>query len=425
MGRDEEAMRLCTVFDSAEQGIYVISGPPGVGKTSFLNVQQYLLQTGAAPFGPKLLAATQLCPIYPADRPAEVALRAIHSLHRSVEAYCASTNTKVPKQTKKIGEWINRKGNTGFDIGLDVMGFGGSFGRQVEVPSVAEASFENLSDVIAAVVGEVVQEFALDGVIVVLDNVENLTDEQLADTLITFRDTLFMIPKVWWVIIGQSGLGSLLQSLDPRISDRIASTALELSPISLAELEEAIQRRVVRFRSEPTGKAPLPTGVHDLLYSASGGEIRFVFRYGNAICTEFVTRVRTSAAEVARKDKVRLTPEGINAALGKMLVDQLIPATLATDLLRDIVKAEFEQLKLKPRDQAVLARIYREGSARAKDFKEFGFKTMQDFSSNYLSKMAGTNLLARRQEGRAVYYSLRGIAVMAAEFGLISETGAA
>ena len=419
VGREEEAVRFCTVIDSAPQGIYVMSGTPGVGKTSFLNVQQYLLQAGEAPFGPRLLAATQLCPIYPLDEPRAVALRAVHSLHRSVEFYCSQNGKKVPKQTKRLGEWVNRKGGSGFDVGLDIMGFGGSFGRQVEVPSVTEASFENLADVIACIVSDIVQELDLAGAFIVLDNIENLSDEQLSDMLITFRDTLFMIPNIWWVVIGQSGLGSLLHALDQRVSDRVASTALELEPITLPELEEAIQRRVLRFRSVPSGKAPLPTELHDLLYRSSSGEIRFVFKYSNAVCTEFVTRIRAQVAQLARDSKTKLRPEHMDEALGNILVDQLIPVALAKDILRNIVRAEFDGLHLKPKEKLVLSKIHELGSARPSDYKVFGLKTMQDFSSNYLSKLHNSNLLTRRQEGRAVFYSLRGIAIMAAEFGLI------
>ena len=44
---------------------------------------------------------------------------------------------------------------------------------------------------------------------------------------------------------------------------------------------------------------------------------------------------------------------------------------------------------------------------------------MQDFSSNYLTKLYHQNLLTREQEGKAVKYRLRGIAQLSYTFGLL------
>jgi len=191
------------------------------------------------------------------------------------------------------------------------MGFGGSFGREVEIPPVSECTFEMLEDVLECLAGEVVSKLELDGMFIALDNVENLEDDQLSDLLMTFRDTLFMTPNVWWILIGQSGLSSLLQSLDPRVSDRMQGTGLELEPIELNELNEAINRRVKKFRTSAEGQAPLPSSVHEKLYNASHGEIRFVFKYSNAICTEFVANIRKAAIqEFDGVDSERLFCEG-------------------------------------------------------------------------------------------------------------------
>jgi hypothetical protein len=126
VGRSQESTELCTALESSPRGVIVISGAPGVGKTSFLNAIQYQLENELAPFGPKLLAARQLCPVRPQDEVSELARRALDSLYRSVEQYCKGNGISLPSQTKKIGKWLNCKGGSGFDIGLDIMGFGGS-----------------------------------------------------------------------------------------------------------------------------------------------------------------------------------------------------------------------------------------------------------------------------------------------------------
>jgi hypothetical protein len=60
VGREEEAVKFCTTLDSAHEGISVLSGPPGVGKTSFFYVQQFSLASDQAEFGPRLLPAERL-----------------------------------------------------------------------------------------------------------------------------------------------------------------------------------------------------------------------------------------------------------------------------------------------------------------------------------------------------------------------------
>src|SRR6185369_9087553 len=108
VGRDQEAIEFFTALDASPEGVYILSGSPGVGKTSFLNIQQYLLQAKLSPFGPNLLCAYRLCSIQPGDTPRDIALRAVECLYRSIEEYCASTKQAIPKETKKIGGWLRQ-----------------------------------------------------------------------------------------------------------------------------------------------------------------------------------------------------------------------------------------------------------------------------------------------------------------------------
>jgi hypothetical protein len=369
------------------------------------------------------MCARHLCSVQPSDIPEALALRALHSICRSVEDYCSINQKNIPKETKKVADWLNRKGGSGYELGLEILGFGGSFGRQVEVPAVTDITFEGLTDVITCVISEVVNKLDMAGVFLALDNIENLEDEQLSSLLMTFRDTLFTIPRLWWVVIGQSGLGSLVQTLDPRVSDRLVSSGLELEPISLQELHVAIERRVARFHAKGSGKAPLPSPIHNHLYSASHGEIRFVFKYSHSICAQFISNLRKMAIKrMKERRSVGKFEEGkLDELLGEFLIEEQVPEDYANDLLREIITAEIRGLNLRSKDKQILTKIGETEGARAKDYQTYGLRSMQDFSSNYLSKFFKQHLLARRQEGRAVLYTLRGIVALAAEFGLLSN----
>lgn len=271
IGRETEAIEFCTNLDTADKGILVLSGSPGVGKTSFFNVQQYLLENGLSPFGPKVLAARKLCPVQPTDDVKILAVRALDSLHKSVEQWCTLNDKKLPAETKKVGKWLSG-GSSGFEVGLSILGCGGNVGRSVELPGIKDASFESIVDAISAVTAEVVEVLGFRSAVIALDNLENFSDEQLGDMLISFRDTLFSTPNLWWVLVGQSGLGSLIQSLDPRVFERITGSGIEIKPIEVEELDTAIAIRVSRFHKSGNGKAPLPLETHKQLFTASYGD---------------------------------------------------------------------------------------------------------------------------------------------------------
>lgn len=426
VGRDTEAIELCTQLGTASGGVLVLSGTPGVGKTSFFNIQQFRLENGLAPFGPKLIAARTLCPVQPTDDLKKLTLRAVDSLYRSVEAWCTLNGRNVPKQVKDIGAWLAGTGASGFSLGISILGCGGSFGRTAQLPKASDASFEAIADAIAAIASEVVETLGFKSAVVALDNLENLSDEQLGSMLISFRDTLFSIPNVWWVLIGQSGLGSLIQSLDPRVFERTAGSGIEIRPIDLAELHEAIALRVSRFHKSKGGKPPLTEETHKSLFEASFGEMRFVFKYSNSICAKFVESIGEQILKLPDIAKNQNKPgfkkaveNALNSAIGQMLINSQLEHKNAVNYLRNIVKSELQGLYLSAKELIVLESIGKAGQARASDFKNFPVRSMQDFSSNFLTKMHRQKLLTRKQEGRAVNYRLRGIAQLSHSFGLL------
>lgn len=423
VGREAESINFCTQIESSEKGILILSGPPGVGKTSFFNIQQFLLETGQSGFGRRFLSARILCPVQPGDDSGSLALRALDSFYRSVIAYCNFQHIPIPSETEKIGKWIKGTGSSGFSIGLELFGFGGNLGRNVELPNLADATFETLIDAISVINSEIISKLGFEGAFIALDNLENLEDEQLKDILITFRDTLFSIDNLWWVLIGQSGLGTLIQTLDPRVFERISGSGLEIPPIKLDELDQAICRRVTKFHSDGNDIAPLPKSVHEELFNASYGEMRFVFKYGNSICVKFVEITRMIVMSDLRSQGVRISPDTlkplVDRAIANTLINNNIPHGVAMGHLREIVETELNGLFLRPKEKDVLLKMGGKTKTRPSDYGEFSVKTFQDFSQNYLTKMWRQHLLVREQEGRFVNYRLRGIAIMAHAFGLL------
>jgi hypothetical protein len=88
--------------------------------------------------------------------------------------------------------------------------------------------------------------------------------------------------------------------------------------------------------------------------------------------------------------------------------------------LKEIIEEEFDGLFLSVTEKQVLKQIGELHKVKPSDFhkfKDFGIKTMQKFTKDYLTKLSDLNLLLRRQEGKIVTYELRGVSVFAIEFG--------
>lgn len=419
VGRSDDSVRLCTILESSKQGIAIISGNPGVGKTSFLNVQQHLLETNQSICGPNIIACRYLSPVNPSDTNRDIAFRILHNLYNSIIDFGVSQNIKPSKEISNVGKWLANKGSVGYEFGISIAGFGGNIGRQVELPSIQDISFEGITDVIKCLVSEVVNHYKRPGIILVLDNIENLEERQLYDLLITFRDTLFSISCLWWVLIGQSGLGSFIQSLDPRVFQRVSGTAIELLPISKEEFHLAIEQRVIRFHSTGNGKAPLTKEVHDFLYDSAKGQIRFVFKYSSDICTRWVSNIRSLMIEKLKKEGEPLNRQLLDKVIGEHLIAKQIETSQAFLILKEIVAEEFANLNLNAKEISVLKKIGDLDKVRSKDHDAFSIKSMQQFSSHFLTKLHNQSLLSREQEGRAVLYSLSGLSLIAHGFELL------
>lgn len=415
IGRGDEAIDFATALDSSKNGILILSGVPGVGKTSFLNIQMFRLERKLVGFGPKIIAARQLCPIQSTDSPRDIAFRALDSLVRSIMMYCTEFNQQVPKNIGKIKQWINQKNSgKGMQFGLSLFGFGGNFGYETTLPQISDITYEGLIDIINTVVVEALKELEAESLIIVLDNVENLEEENLKNLLMTFRDTLFSIDNLYWILIGQSGLASLIQTLDQRVFQRITSS-LELSAISAVELKNAIDVRVEKFHKTGKGHSPISEKIYQKLYNYSNGEIRFVFKYCSEICITFAQTIRKALDKQKSSKNVDW-----ETFIGEHMINNEFKDFASDAYLRQIVEKEFAGLNLRPKDKEILSKIGDKKQTRAKEFKDFSVKTMQDFSSNYLTRLASQGLLLRKQEGRAVLYELRGISLLAKEFGLLN-----
>lgn len=222
VGREAESDRFLNLTDTEDGGVFIISGEAGIGKTSFLNVNQYRMISEEAGHAPKLIPSIVNTGLSRDDDETSVAQRCVHRTIQNVVFECTRRNLKVPNQITKIEKWMSHKADSaGIGFGFQILGVGGHVARPVTPPAVGDATKENWQDILSVVASECVAELDVEGVVICFDNVETLDCADLAKLMMAFRDTLFMTRNVWWVLIGQSQLYAQLNAIDQRISQRI------------------------------------------------------------------------------------------------------------------------------------------------------------------------------------------------------------
>jgi len=199
-------------------------------------------------------------------------------------------------------------------------------------------------------------------------------------------------------------------------------SGVEIPPLTAPELHELIGRRVRHYRSREGVSSPISLVVLQKLFDASVGEIRMVLKLADDLVRRIVASFRASVAEqLPEATSSSEFSERFDQVLGEALASGALPDALVETHVRNMIEEQLGALSLRPKEPKFLNMLGAEGEARAKDHNEYKVKSMQDFSSNYLSKLFKMNLLHRRQAGRAVYYRLRGLPALAHSYGLLDK----
>jgi DNA-binding transcriptional ArsR family regulator len=165
-----------------------------------------------------------------------------------------------------------------------------------------------------------------------------------------------------------------------RISEKIESDTVELSPLSQEKVHEVIDRRVSAYALSNEPKPPVPERAIDILYESSDGEIRYVLNRASGIATKVAHKLPSQNP---------------------------IDEDLALAALQQIVRDKIESLELTDRKWEILERITDFEKVQPKNYDDFDLKSSQSFS-NYLREFYDMRLVERSREGRESIYTPRG-----------------
>jgi hypothetical protein len=369
VGRDPELHQF-TALSSNLQGVIIVEGNIGVGKTSFVNSIQHDLDRKG------FLPSHQTIEVGETTEPADLILSSLSNLVYSLEQAhgqnaCAKDNAL--KQGKQL---VATTMQGGWGGQFSILGTGGGLQRQQTVTVPAAPVLTTLTLQLDAWMNAACQKYSHKSGIVVIDNFDRLSDQELLKLLNRSRDVVLLRPNILWVLIGKIGTFTTLETYARRVSEIMTGQPIVLKPLPLPEVHKAIEVRVEKFAVSSKAELPVEKKFVDMLYSLSGGEIRFIFKRLTDIVYE-VTKNLPSTENIA--------------------------AELATKILRELAERRLGALPLTAGDRNILHKMT-ESPFRIRDYAKFKLKSQQVLSKRVRRLVKMELLQSERISAKNVVY---------------------
>lgn len=362
-GRKEEVERIEKLFRSGGGTRMLVVGPPGVGKTTFVNFAR------AKAMDNKYFTPLQEIKVQPDWNADDFILNTIAAIYSTLKLTGEKTISAKLKPFVDIYELKDRQGS------VSIVGSGGGYGetRTVHVPKLTSSSLLQLfQDTINNLLKAGYRE-----VIIHYNNLELFEEDEdrLKTILNKIRDFL-QTPNVHFIFVGGESLPATVNGV-PRVSAIFQDT-----PIKLESLSEKDTLSIIKVRIEEL-KIPRLRTVHpcsdeavSLLYGLYEGNIRAI-----------LNSLATAVLEMVKDTPITLDDKQIKY------------------VLNSVAKKRFTS-KLSPTMQKVLNALLVMKSGTNKGLsKELGIAPQN--MSGYLKELVNAGCIYLvRTEGRVKYYSV-------------------
>ena len=376
VGREKELQKLDTILRGDISGIILVEGEIGVGKTSFVNISQY--------------DAWKKCKVLPAFEKIEltknmdstnfmlsVFSNMIFNLEKSLDCRSLMKYT-IHKDARTL---ITQSIDKGWGGNFTIAGFGGGVNSKQTTtmpPTVLLPSVLNLMD---KWIEFVIEKTDFDAIVMVIDNLDIMSDDHIIDFLNSMRDNLLGRKHIWWIIIGEKGLLSIIERKAHRVGEIIAGKPIIIEPMSENEINKMIKIRYQNLTIKNNMPLIIPNEIIKTLYEVSKGETRYILKQSTDLIHAFITDFPT----------IRRIPL------------QMAQRILFTDAQKRIVAAD-----LTNRQYELLERTAKINIFQLKDFKKFKLNSRQALK-DYVDKFLNLNFVIKKEtNGKEVYYKTTG-----------------
>lgn len=299
IGRNNELADLTREINSVDNGIRIITGKYGIGKTSLLNITQLEVFQNNTSYK-RLLPAYRKIRLDNETKYKDFILETILSLCENIREYFIQSNQAIPDSIKfQVDYWLGIKRNihsTGreveFDLQLIKMKSNSSITDMIWNQTDPFYSLRNLLD-------EFIQNTDVTGVFFHIDNLELIENNILIDILNNSRDTLFTLKNTYWFLCSSDeNLPNEIYVKSPRFSSIITGHALNLQKLNSTDVIKAIESRIEMSKLNSQTVIPLPftEDVIRNVYSFTNFDLRESFKIFQYLASDFYSYDETSKA---------------------------------------------------------------------------------------------------------------------------------
>lgn len=386
VGREQEGNDFRLNASTGERALMIVEGDVGVGKTSFVNIQQRISWKKIKSGMPHLLPSFQVIQLSLNMTKVEFILSVLSNVLYSVRKIYGKAKIKQSETLSNIEGLVNQQidSRTGISFGATILGTGMQVGRQQTVTVtqpvavVPQALLNTLDELYNSIKG-----LGFDGIFVPINNVDILPEDFAIDFLNELRD-LFLIREGYWsTLITGMGFFPILESRAPRLSEMFVGHPIVLNPLDLNQVLEAISKRINKLRVDPEIQPPLSKGIVRLLHEISKGQIRYLFKRATNLMIAFKSMFPSA----------------------KTMTDNQALYLLKTDS-----KKQLDEFRLTKTEIKVLKIAVSLGSFRPRDFRKFNFSNRSALI-RYLKEFEQHKLLITRRDpddARAKIYAPSG-----------------
>jgi hypothetical protein len=379
VGRESEGAVFRTFLGSFDRGAIVVEGGTGVGKTSFVNVQEY--RAGGGRSAPSLLPTRQPIQLAATLGPVDFLLSVVSNVLSSLEV--AAPRSARDASFRKLSVAVSQSILKSRSWQLSAGGFGGGIQTDTTVASPLVVLLPSVSEQLDEA-GRLAVRYGVERLVVNVNNLDVVDPQALITFLDLTRDLTLTRAPFLWVFLGPVGSRAVIAQRTRRVSELIRTDPIWLPPLSLDEVRAAIDARIRRYRVSTSTQAPIGQAVIRLLYESSAGEVRYILNRSTDLLLRTMVEFPTSRE---------------------------ITTELALPMLRRMTAEAIERLNLTPKQRGVLAKLAQSEPCQPRDFARYGFASAPAFL-RYLTRFYELGLVDRRRAGSAVVYTPRGDVVL-------------
>lgn len=377
VGRETEGAAFLTFLSSFDRGAIFVEGGTGVGKTSFVNVQQYRLVLDE-PILPSLNVIELRDGMTVTEFLLSVLSNGLNSLRHMQPDVVKETEFQRLAQAVEQTLIVTRS------YQASLVSFGAGYGSNVAATNPNLTLLPTVSRHLDEF-AQLAATFGYVKTIVSVNNLDTIDPRFFVSFMQHARDLTLIRHRYLWVFTGPQGSRALLAKDAHRVSELVTSDPIVLPPLSKREVHEAIEARIRKFRVSEDVQAPVAREVIDILYDASRGEFRYILNRAKDLLVRTMSDFPTT---------------------------RTVTLEIATPILRELAFGVIARAALTTKQRNVLKALAEKGQAQPKEYEHFGFNGAATFVP-YLKQFHECGLVDRKEVGREVIYTPRGDVALA------------